>query len=140
MWLYGYTLDEWKSAKVPKFVPTTTTIDIHKLAIKYDLPDLATDAAKFCGAMLKKHFSTSIQLGNEATGKRWLWSMAKRMYQDETSAPLIDVLLATMRSNRAELLALDKTLVREAFLKCPELAVDLLMGGGLTGHPNLKWT
>lgn len=133
--LYGHSITEWQAAKMPEKWPTLSIINIHKVAIKYNLPDLAAEAVKYCGTMLKSNFASNLE-----PDKHWLWAFAKSLYRDETTAPLIVELLTVIRNNRAALLVLDKAAMRKAFTECPELATDLLMGGGLLGDARVKWT
>lgn len=128
MHLYGYKLVEWWQAVLPGYSFIIGLMQLHNLALKYDLPQLAKDASQVFDHRLDILLGSKSPSSSNFNAGR-IVEIATVLYRtsgDERSS-LPPGFLQLMRTNWANLMEFRKYAITSIFDKYPRLAVDLLM-------------
>jgi len=130
MHLYGYELSEWREAVFSQahVLPSWTLIESHRLALKYDLSQLAAAVS----GSLDRWINQLLQSRSHkptATFSDQVLSVVKALYGtlDNERSPSIPGFLRAMRTHWANLIDVRKDAITAVFKEHPRLALDLLM-------------
>jgi len=136
MWLYGFDLKDCymngaKIYKAAQRAPVRAVVlpQMYDLAAKYDLPELVEAITSF----LLQHHTSSCR--STPSFEIWHWPMAQYLWTNLDSATALrPILLEFYRSHVVQSSDDDhKSRMAKHLRECPELALDLLLSGGLDG-------
>jgi len=129
MHLYGYKFAEWKRAVYSNILEATRSlIELHRLALKYDLPWLAAEVSASFDRLINLLFEERDQSLTATISDQTL-IIAKALYgtPDNEHSLLVPGFLRAMRTHWANLIEFRKDVITAVFEEHPRLALDLLM-------------
>lgn len=133
MHLYGFDEIDWvRAVFIDNYMPGPATVELYKVALKYDLPLLASGALNLFNDCMEKCIRSLVK-GRNLDLLGFLPGTACYLYEDKdeggAAAPLLAELLAQIRLHWEVLKEIREEYIRDLVEHCPRLAADLLLSG-----------
>lgn len=131
MHLYGFDEIDWcRAVFIDELIPGPVTMELYKVALKYDLPHLASGALNLFTDSVEKCIRSLVK-GRNRDPFGFMLGAARYLYEDEdgASAPLLEEFLVQIRLHWDILKETSEDYLRGLVEGCPRLAADLLLDG-----------